>query len=158
MATQKMVRVDYRLIHGQIVAKWIKFHPVNRLIIADDELIKDEFMIDLYKMAVPEHDVDIVAVDKLAETLDKKDDNVMIIFRDVKSFKRAFDSGVKLIELNVGAVQKNKDRQSLISGVALSKEEMALLKEMKDKGLNVYFQPIPENEKLSLESIQNKIK
>lgn len=38
MAKQKIVRIDYRLIHGQVVAKWIKYYPVNRIIVADDEL------------------------------------------------------------------------------------------------------------------------
>ena len=44
MAKIKMVRVDYRMVHGQIVAKWIKFRPVERLIVADDVLVNDDFM------------------------------------------------------------------------------------------------------------------
>lgn len=158
MANQKMVRVDYRLIHGQIVAKWIKFRPVNRLIIADDELVDDAFMSDIYKMAAPENEVEIIKVDDLEETLNKKDDSVMIIFKDVYNAKRAVNNGVKLAELNIGAVQNNKDRNSITSGVALSKEEYEALSDLKNKGLDVYIQPIPENDKLSLEKIKNKIK
>ena len=60
MAKIKMVRIDYRMVHGQIVAKWIKFRPVDRLILADDALVDDSFMGDIYKMAVPQKDVDIV--------------------------------------------------------------------------------------------------
>ena len=158
MAKQKMVRIDYRLIHGQIVAKWIKFRPVDRLIIADDELLKDEFMSDIYKMAAPENEVDIVAVDDLQQALDRKDDNVMIIFKDVATAKRAFDNGVALIELNVGAVQSKPDRQTVTQGVALSSEEYKTLNELSDSGLNVYIQPIPENDKIALKSIENKMK
>lgn len=157
MATQKMVRIDYRLIHGQVVAKWIKFRPVNRLIVADDELLKDEFMCDIYKMAAPGNEVEIVAVDDLQEALDRKDDQVMVIFRDVVNAKRAFDATVSLAELNVGAVQSAKDRHSVTQGVALSKDEFDLLMEMKNKGVDVYIQPIPENDKLTLDSIQNKL-
>ena len=47
MAKIKMVRIDYRMVHGQIVAKWIKFRPVDRLILADDALVDDSFMGDL---------------------------------------------------------------------------------------------------------------
>lgn len=157
MATQKMVRIDYRLIHGQVVAKWIKFRPVNRLIVADDELLKDEFMCDIYKMAAPGNEVEIVAVDDLQEALDRKDDQVMVIFRDVVNAKRAFDATVSLAELNVGAVPSAKDRHSVTQGVALSKDEFDLLMEMKNKGVDVYIQPIPENDKLTLDSIQNKL-
>lgn len=158
MANQKMVRVDYRLIHGQIVAKWIKHRPVDRLIVADDELSNDEFMSDIYKMAAPENEVEIIKVDDLEETLNSKDDSVMIIFKDVYNAKRAVDNGVELAELNVGAVQNNKDRYSITTGVALSKEEYETLSDLKNNGLDVYVQPIPENDKLLLERIKNKIK
>ncbi|MDT2758615.1 PTS sugar transporter subunit IIB [Enterococcus xiangfangensis] len=158
MAKQKIVRVDYRLIHGQVVAKWIKYHPVKRIIVADDELKNDEFMCDIYKLAAPGNEVDIISIAELEETLNKKDDDVMIIFKDIKNAKLALNSGVKLIELNVGAVQNGKDSYFVTSGVALSKEEFKDLQEMQEKGLDIYVQPIPENEKLSLESIKNKIK
>lgn len=157
MATQKMVRIDYRLIHGQVVAKWIKFRPVNRLIVADDELLKDEFMSDIYKMAAPGNEVEIVAVDDLQEALDRKDDQVMLIFRDVATAKRVFDANIELAELNVGAVPSTKERHSVTQGVALSKDEFEVLQEMKKTGLDVYIQPIPENDKLTLDSIQNKL-
>ncbi|MDT2522041.1 PTS sugar transporter subunit IIB [Enterococcus raffinosus] len=158
MAKQKIVRVDYRLIHGQVVAKWIKYYPVNRIIVADDDLKNDDFMCDIYKMAAPGNMVEIVTLAELAETLNKKNDEVMIIFKDIKNVQRALKNGVELIELNVGAVQTGKDSQFVTSGVALTKEEVETLQEMHNDGLNVYVQPIPENERLSIESIMNKIK
>ena len=48
MAKIKMTRIDYRLIHGQVVAKWIKYNPVDRIILADDELVDDE-LFELYR-------------------------------------------------------------------------------------------------------------
>lgn len=156
MAEQKMVRVDYRLIHGQIVAKWIKSRPVDRIIVADDELEKDEFMSDIYKMAVPENEVEIVKIDDLEKSLNNKEDKVMVIFRNITNAKRAVDNGVELKELNVGAVQSNKERKYITSGVALSKEEYDILTELKGDGINVYIQPIPENDKLKLETIKIK--
>lgn len=40
----KLVRVDYRLIHGQVVARWLKVCPVRRIVLVDDVLGSDEFM------------------------------------------------------------------------------------------------------------------
>lgn len=157
MGKPKMVRVDYRMVHGQIVAKWIKFRPVDRLVLADDDLINDEFMSDIYRMAVPTYDVDIVRVQDVQETLDRKDDSVLLIFKDVDAAYRAFKNGLQLEELNVGAVQSNKDRKSVVQGVSLSKEEYKKLVKMKDSGVDVFLQPIPENNPVSIESIEKKI-
>ena len=71
MAEIKLVRVDYRLIHGQVVARWLKVCPVRRIVLVDDVLGSDEFMSDIYKMAVPKGtDVDIVTIDKAKDKID----------------------------------------------------------------------------------------
>lgn len=44
MADINLIRIDTRLIHGQICTEWSKHANVNRIIVANDELCKDEFM------------------------------------------------------------------------------------------------------------------
>ena len=158
MSNIKMVRIDYRMVHGQVVAKWIKFRPVDRLILADNELVNDDFMGDIYKMAVPGKEVDIVRVEDVKASLDKKDDTVMLIFKDVESAYNAYKNGLELPELNVGAIPNSKDRKTVMQGVALSINEFKMLMEMKNSGLNVFMQPIPETNPVELNSsIENKL-
>lgn len=158
MGKIKLVRIDYRMVHGQIVAKWIKFRPVDRLILADDDLVDDPFMGDIYRMAVPDRDVDIVKLVDVKTAIDRKDDTVMLIFKDVDTAYKAFKEGLELPELNAGAIQNSPKRKSVVQGVALSSEEYAKLKEMKDAGVNVFIQPIPENDAVNIESIEKKLK
>ena len=158
MSSIKMVRIDYRMVHGQVVAKWIKFRPVDRLILADNELVNDDFMGDIYKMAVPGKEVDIVKVEDVKASLDRKDDTVMLIFKDVESAYNAYKNGLELPELNVGAVPNSKDRKTVMQGVALSINEFKMLMEMKNSGLNVFMQPIPETNPVELNSsMENKL-
>ena len=158
MGKIKLVRIDYRMVHGQIVAKWIKFRPVDRLILADDDLVDDPFMGDIYRMAVPDRDVNIVKLVDVKTAIDRKDDTVMLIFKDVDTAYKAFKEGLELPELNAGAIQNSPKRKSVVQGVALSSEEYAKLKEMKDAGVNVFIQPIPENDAVNIESIEKKLK
>lgn len=158
MGKLKMVRVDYRMVHGQIVAKWIKFRPVDRLILADDSLVDDPFMGDIYRMAVPDREVDIVRLGDVQKAIDRKDDTVLLIFKDVASAYTVYKNGLQLPELNVGAVQNSAQRKSVVQGVALSAEEYDTLSEMKAEGVNVFLQPIPENDPVSLGSIEKKLK
>lgn len=156
MATVKMIRVDYRMVHGQIVAKWIKFRPVDRLILADDLLVDDPFMGDIYKMAVPQKEVDIVRLEDLNHAIDRKEDSVMVIFRDVASVQRALEHGFSLSELNVGAVQNSATRKAVVQGVSLSEEEFAQLEAMQHAGVHIFLQPIPENDAVEFDSIRKK--
>lgn len=158
MGKLNMVRVDYRMVHGQIVAKWIKFRPVDRLILADDSLVDDPFMGDIYRMAVPDREVDIVKLGDVQTAIDRKNDTVLLIFKDVASAYTVYKNGLQLPELNVGAVQNSAQRKAVVQGVALSVEEYEKLSEMKAEGVNVFLQPIPENDPVSLGLIEKKLK
>ena len=158
MGKLNMVRVDYRMVHGQIVAKWIKFRPVDRLILADDSLVDDPFMGDIYRMAVPDREVDIVKLGDVQTAIDRKNDTVLLIFKDVASAYTGYKNGLQLPELNVGAVQNSAQRKAVVQGVALTVEEYEKLSEMKAEGVNVFLQPIPENDPVSLGSIEKKLK
>ena len=158
MGKLNMVRVDYRMVHGQIVAKWSKFRPVDRLILADDSLVDDPFMGDIYRMAVPDREVDIVKLGDVQTAIDRKNDTVLLIFKDVASAYTVYKNGLQLPELNVGAVQNSAQRKAVVQGVALSVEEYEKLSEMKAEGVNVFLQPIPENDPVSLGSIEKKLK
>ena len=158
MGKLNMVRVDYRMVHGQIVAKWIQFRPVDRLILADDSLVYDPFMGDIYRMAVPDREVDIVKLGDVQTAIDRKNDTVLLIFKDVASAYTVYKNGLQLPELNVGVVQNSAQRKAVVQGVALTVEEYEKLSEMKAEGVNVFLQPIPENDPVSLGSIEKKLK
>ena len=49
-----LIRVDSRLLHGQVVTRWIKQVEAQQVIILDDNLAQDDFMIEVFKMAAPE--------------------------------------------------------------------------------------------------------
>ena len=53
MAEISLARVDFRLIHGQIIVKWRKVFEVNKIIVIDDILACDEFMTRVYASAAP---------------------------------------------------------------------------------------------------------
>ncbi|HAH3645786.1 TPA: PTS sugar transporter subunit IIB [Escherichia coli] len=46
-------RIDYRLIHGQVITKWLKRSDANKIIVIDDPLSRDPFLAEVYKMAAP---------------------------------------------------------------------------------------------------------
>lgn len=158
MATLKMVRIDYRLIHGQVVAKWIKFHPIDRLVLVDDMLVEDDFMADIYRMAAGDKKVDIVRLDSIQETLDATDDMVMLIFKDVAGAYTAVMGGLKIPELNVGAIQSGPGRKTILQGVALSAEEYDKLLKIRDTGVKVFMQPIPEHDAVDISAAADKVR
>ena len=48
-----LARVDSRLIHGQVVTKWLQQSNANKIVVVSDELENDEFLQSIYLMAAP---------------------------------------------------------------------------------------------------------
>lgn len=50
----KLVRIDERLIHGQVAYSWSVEYQVDEIVVVDDELVHDDMQKMLLEMAVPE--------------------------------------------------------------------------------------------------------
>ena len=48
-----LTRVDFRLIHGQVMTRWLTQTGANEIVTVDTTTSKDPFMVDVFKMAAP---------------------------------------------------------------------------------------------------------
>ena len=116
------VIIDDRLIHGQVCGYWVPHHSVEKIVVIDDKIAKDEMRKTALKFGCPAKvklsilDA-LTASDKLKRNLDKGS-RVMLLAAgpepllkmvedgyaikqitdaDIDNFKRLADHGVKLL-------------------------------------------------------------
>ena len=53
MSKIELIRVDFRMIHGQVIVKWLKKTGANKIIAINDAIAFDPFLADIYRMAAP---------------------------------------------------------------------------------------------------------
>ena len=64
----EFVRIDDRLIHGQVATTWVKKYDIEQIIIVNDKVAGDKIQQSVLKMsAPPELKVAIFGVDKFTE-------------------------------------------------------------------------------------------
>ena len=51
----KLVRVDHRLLHGQVAFTWVKMIGTDCILIANDSVAKDELRMSALRMAKPDN-------------------------------------------------------------------------------------------------------
>lgn len=157
MANIKIARIDFRLIHGQVITKWIKYYPVDTIVIADDMLANDDFMLEIYKMAVPKGiKLKVTTIAKAAEILDSMDDKVFLLFKDIENCIKVIETGVKLNLLVVGGVPGGPGRVYISDGINLLPEEFTKLEAVNGKVDEIIFKGIPEEGGASMEKAKEK--
>ena len=103
-----LARLDTRLLHGQVVTNWVPYSKADRIIVASDDVAKDELRKELIKQAAPNGiKVNVVPIQKLIDaSKDPRFGNThaLVLFETVQDALRAIEGGVPIKELNVGSM------------------------------------------------------
>lgn len=152
----KLIRVDERLLHGQVAIGWTSNSGANTILVANDEAQKDKvkaMALDLAKPSGVKLYIRSVAesgpiVEKFASA---KKAQVLVLVRTVQdALKLIQNSNGVIKELNVGGLKFEDGKKKLNDYVAVSDQDIADLKTIQKLGVNLDFRMLPRDKKLSL--------
>ncbi|HEY0208080.1 PTS sugar transporter subunit IIB [Acerihabitans sp.] len=156
MKNIKLVRVDFRLIHGQVITKWRNIIAATEIIIIDDKLSKDGFLSDIYVMAAPPgvkvlvlSESDYIEKATQGNFSDGKE-NVLILFKSIANVRRIIEKGQHFPELQIGGLGGGVNRKSVVNGISIDDQDLEDLKYLQQRNINIYFQVTPEEVRLTL--------
>ncbi|MBN2715322.1 MAG: PTS sugar transporter subunit IIB [Deltaproteobacteria bacterium] len=140
------VRIDNRLLHGQVVQFWIPYLKVEHLIIADDVAAATPAMASVYRMAVPKRiKLSVVRISALQLLLSQQTESekTLVVLSDVFDLARAMMSRFDCACVTIGNVHSAAGRNRITDAVYLSTEELAALVKLLDAGRKVEIQTFP---------------
>ena len=145
-----LIRVDQRMIHGQVCVKWANVSKATKIVVVDDETSKDELVKRIFKLAAPAGTKVLVhSVDRFVEKWNERkydNDRLMIVFKDIETCYRTFSANIpmKMVQLgNVPMVPETVKR--LGNEVAVTQKELDYLTQMSEAGVCIEIQTIPEH-------------
>jgi PTS system mannose-specific IIB component len=142
-----LVRIDDRLIHGQVIAVWCRQQRFARILVVDDGVAADAFMQEVLRLAVPPGlTVDILSVEEAisgltADTPDRK--TTMVLMKSPQVAQQLYEGGVKYAALNIGGIGSAPGRRNIFKNIAASDEEIAILKGLLQEGVKITLLTVP---------------
>ena len=153
------VRIDDRLIHGQVCGFWIPQYSLERIAIVDDEIVNDEVKKTALKFGCPEKcKLSIFDTEKAADKFNRKIDEgirVMILCNSPVPILKMAEKGYKVPFVTVGNMSTKPGAKQLKKTVFISPEEKDAFIKLIDMGVKVYSQMVPSE---SREDISEDIK
>lgn len=143
---KRFLRVDFRLLHGQVGMSWCPYLGANCLLIANDHVLTDPIMLASVKLAKPGNvKLVIKGIDDSIKALTSGVADKYNLFIVVDSIHDAWKilkaTGHK--QLNIGATRFKKGDRQLLDGFYVDEEDIQELKEMIELGITVEQQMIP---------------
>jgi PTS system mannose-specific IIB component len=156
-----LVRVDNRLVHGQVLVTWIPHLQARRLVVADDEAARSPFAKAAMALALPpDLEASVQPVGQVPWTeLAAAPGAALVLVRDVADLVRARGGGLSprlAPRLNVGNVHFAPGRRGVTPSVFLSAEEVAALRRLAAEGFAVEARAIPSDAPVGLEEIERR--
>jgi D-glucosaminate PTS system EIIB component len=152
----KLVRVDDRLIHGQVVAIWLKALGAKRIVIVDDRTAKDDFLREVLMLSSPKgvpveiHTLEagIARVKEVAAEADP----AFVLVRTPLTALRLREAGVEFPVLNVGGIGAGPGRKSLYRNISASPEELDAMRKLETMGTSVELRIVESDRPVAFRS------
>jgi PTS system mannose-specific IIB component len=159
-----LVRVDNRLVHGQVLEAWLPALAAHGILVADDEAAGNVLARSAMSLAIPPKvSFQVLRLDAAADLLKPggkgpQAARTLVLLRDIRDVVALHDKGVPIPKLNLGNVHFGAGRQQVAPSVFLGAEELSALERLAAQGTEVEARAVPGERPLSLPEIKARFR
>ena len=153
-----LVRVDERLLHGQVALSWKSALSYEALLIANDEVAKDDLRKSALKLATP---VDVrLAIRSIKEAAELTSHEKLVgmktfvILNSPRDAKIFYENIKERPKLNLGNMGKKEGKKMCAKSLYLGEEDFKSLEELFAMGIDISAQEVPNSTAISYQELK----
>lgn len=143
------IRIDDRLIHGQVATRWATGLRVNRIMVIDDAVANDDVQKSVLRMAAPAGiATSIITEEKAIHNIQAgkyAKQRVLLVVRRPKVLLDLVNAGLDITKINIGNMSNREDTVRVKKSVSLTAEERADIEALIAAGVEVTAQMVPDD-------------
>lgn len=149
----KVVRLDERLVHGQVVNNWCSSEGITEIIVIDKNVVKDEIRKTFIEMAVPEGiNILFCNVDEAIEIYEEESEyeNLMMIFSNPFEILEFLEKGGKFNKVNIGGLPYKYGKKRISTAVYVNESEIEAFKKIAAKNVALDVRMLPSDKSVNI--------
>jgi fructoselysine and glucoselysine-specific PTS system IIB component len=147
----KLTRIDDRLVHGQVAFTWTPALGVDCLIVANDKVAKDDFQKMTLGLARPAGAKLLIKTleEAIAFLNDEKHKHlkILILVNSVNDACVLVNGVAEIKSVNFGGLRAKEGAKSISKAIAVTENDIILIKELLDKGIELEIRQVPADSK-----------
>ena len=155
-----LVRVDNRLVHGQVLEAWLPALDAQGILVADDEAAGNVLARSAMALAIPPGiTFEVLRLQAATEMLrpggsGPRSPRTLVLLRDVRDAVALHESGVPMPLLNLGNVHFAAGRKQVAASVFLDAGELEALEKLEKRGTRVEVRAVPSEPPMRLPQVK----
>ena len=150
------IRVDDRLIHGQVATRWATGLKVNRIMIIDDAVAVYETEKSILRMAAPAGvNTSILQFEKALANIKNGNyagQRVMLVVKSPVILVKMMEAGINLLPVNIGNMSNRPGTTQYKKSISMTEDEKAAVEKLLQSGIKVTAQMVPDEPDVSIEN------
>jgi PTS system mannose-specific IIB component len=167
------VRVDDRLIHGQVIVAWRRHLGYDEICIVDDGVRADPFMREVLRMAVPpgirisayalEEAIPLLKApatmmpSRGRERKEGREGKVLLLLKTPQTALSLLEGGVPIPHLNIGNLAGGARSRRAFKSISLGAEHVATLDALAREGVRITFQLTPDDTEADWPTVRRRL-
>lgn len=155
-----LARIDDRLIHGQVVTAWCKTTGANAIVIADDDVARDEFSQRLLKACAPPgmtiHTLTLSDASSYLRSTGEGDERIILLTKTPGVMEYLLEEGVNIGRIILGGMGMKAGRKRFNKNVSASEEEISSMKRIVSRGVDIDYQMVPKERPVNVKKLLSK--
>lgn len=147
----KLTRIDDRLVHGQVAFTWTPSLGIDCLLIANDKVVKDEFMKMTLNLAKPAGTKLLIksVADAAIFLNDEKSKpfKVLVLLNNIKDAAAIADLVPEITSINFGGLRSKEGSKLISKAFAVNEDDITIIKTLIDKGTELEVRQVPTDNK-----------
>ncbi len=143
-----LVRVDDRLVHGQVTVGWVPHLHATMLVVANDRIAADPTLAGIVRTGGGAVQVEVLPVLEAARRGaggDWASETALVLVESLQDARRAIDAGLPVARLNLGGLRHDDGSVCICDGVTLDRDDCAILRELAGRGLEIDVRLMPRD-------------
>ncbi|MDF2682962.1 MAG: mannose/fructose/sorbose transporter subunit [Brevibacillus sp.] len=150
----KLLRIDDRLIHGQVAFAWTKYLGVNCILVANDVVVNDELKKMMLNLAKPPGvKLLLLSVADAVSFLNDEESEkyTSFVLVDKAADALALCQGVKgITAVNVGGMRMSEGKKMISPAVAVNDADILAFEKLVSIGVEVEVRQVPTEKKKTI--------
>ncbi len=157
-----LVRVDTRLLHGQVATTWTKMTGPDRIIVVSDAVAHDELRKTMIQQAAPPgvkaHVVPIQKMIDVAKDPRFGATKAMLLFETPQDLLKCIEGGVDIKKVNLGSMAHSVGKVVVTNAIAMDQADVDCLEALAAKGIEFDVRKVPADSPESFDGMMKKAK
>ncbi|PAB01617.1 PTS system mannose/fructose/N-acetylgalactosamine-transporter subunit IIB [Enterococcus canintestini] len=151
------IRIDDRLIHGQVATQWTNELGATRIMVINDEIAKNDVQKTVLRMAAPPNVATSIISKETAATNIKsgkyRGQKVLIVVKSPIDILALIDLGLPIKQVNVGNMSVREGTRHVRPTVSVNTQEEQAFNQLLNQGVEITTIMVPGDNTIFLKDV-----